>query len=71
MRFVLTRLSSSTSLSPLSICLVWPDFLLTQRGKTAQLLVARDQTLTFLVPVSPKQRLLLSSSSILPADLTH
>ena len=50
MRFVLTRLSSSTSVSPLSICLVWPDSCSLSVEKTAQLLVARDHTLTFLVP---------------------
>ena len=64
MHFVLTRLSSSTSISPLSISLVWPD----SCSLSAQLLVAGIAHSPFWFQSSPKLRLFLNSVSILPAD---
>ena len=50
MRLIFTRLSSSTSISPLSICLVWPDSCSLSVRKLHHCLSQGDRTLTLLVP---------------------
>ena len=68
MHFVLTRLSSLTSILPLSICLVWLDSCSLSVGKLHNCLSQGIAHSPFWFQSSLKLRLFLNSLPILPSD---